>query len=251
MAEKKNKKGDAEDKGSEGKGIDEPGEDFVEAEETARKLDEELEASGAAKKRPGGAERRERQGHRVSAQLKARVRNDYATKRFTSVDKLGAEYGVQPSAIHKWAKEDGWDDFRNAVQVKGRETAVENLGSEVGKINKLHIQVWNAVFAQVVERFKGLKGDDGKLKLLDLGELRMLCSIVGEAQRGQRLACGADDAQDMNGRLEICFAGLAGEIENEEKIRDADARVIDQKPVTIPEVALFDPDEVGDMADDI
>jgi len=90
--------------------------------------------------------------------------------------------------VYTWAEEDNWDGERRAF--------LEKFFPLVGIFNQRHIQIFDALLAQVIRHLSpGPPGPDGKPtppKLRNPRELYTLTMVASRCQCGQRLAAGLD-----------------------------------------------------------
>ncbi len=141
------------------------------------------------------------------------VFRDWATEKFGNISQLAEAYGMQhEETIFAWIKRYGWQE-RRADYLDTVFSEDNDRGQAVQDANELHLQGWRMLQAHAMGVLKPKKDRQGKVILCRPEVLQKMATVLERAQKGQRLAIGADLSrnEDRSKRVRVTVGNGDGE----------------------------------------
>jgi len=133
------------------------------------------------------------------------VFKDWAARKYETLEQLAEAYGI-PSVetILSWIKRYNWGE-RRAEFVEEVFAKDEKRGRAVQEANEIHLKGWRVLIGQAMNLIQPRTNSAGRLIPVDAAVLDKVSSILTRAQKGQRLAIGADLSanQDRSKRVRV------------------------------------------------
>ncbi len=141
------------------------------------------------------------------------VFRDWATEKFGNISQLAEAYGMHhEETIFAWIKRYGWQE-RRADYLDAVFSENNDRGQAVQDANELHLQGWRMLQAHAMGVLKPKKDRNGKVILCRPEVLQKMATVLERAQKGQRLAIGADLSrnEDRSKRVRVTVGDGSGE----------------------------------------
>lgn len=121
------------------------------------------------------------------------VFRDWATGKFGSIAQLAEAYGMaHEETIFAWIKRYEWRE-RRGEYLETVFSEDKERGQAVQDANDMHLKGWKLLIGQAMNLIQPRYfGDDGKILPVSAVLLERVSSVLSRAQKGQRLAIGAD-----------------------------------------------------------
>lgn len=128
-----------------------------------------------------------------SAEEREDVFRDWATGKFGSIDQLADAYGMpQAKTIFKWIERYEWTEKRGEY-LEAVFSDDKELSRVVKDANNTHMQLWKLIIGHSMNLIKPRTNKTtGKVLPVQAELLEKVSGILTRAQKGQRLAIGAD-----------------------------------------------------------
>ncbi len=128
-----------------------------------------------------------------SAEEREDVFRDWATGKFGSIAQLADAYGMaHEETIFAWIKRYEWRE-RRGEYLETVFSEDKERGRAVQDANEMHIQGWKLVTAHAMNLIQPRTNKStGKLMPVSAVVLERMSAVLARAQKGQRLAIGAD-----------------------------------------------------------
>ncbi len=120
------------------------------------------------------------------------VFRDWATGKFGSIKQLADAYGMaHEETIFAWIKRYEWRE-RRGEYLETVFSDDKERGQAVQDANDMHLQGWKLIIGHAMNQIKPRHNSAGKLMPVSAVLLEKVSGILSRAQKGQRLAIGAD-----------------------------------------------------------